>query len=169
MCQLAGSVLELEALDLEPPSTLVLRIAGDGRALETRANHLSNSAGYPVSIIPAEEDSLYWRGIRELEWVGDNAALLKVPITPKGIAVLDQNLVSFAAARRYSVAGNLAWICWPGDRPLDELDRILQSTGLSGLVIRGSADRVHLGARQTGPFLKRVKEAFDPHNRFPGF
>jgi hypothetical protein len=70
--------------------------------------------------------------------------------------------------RRYGVAGNVAWLAWPADRPLAEL--LLD--GLSGLVARGPS--LHgaspwLGAspEPASSFARSVKGALDPQQRLP--
>jgi hypothetical protein len=67
----------------------------------------------------------------------------------------------------YAAGGQQALLAWPGDRPLDELDRTLEGLALSGLVIRGrSAERRRLGSRPGEAAIDRARLALDPRCLF---
>jgi hypothetical protein len=83
------------------------------------------------------------------------------------VATLDAELVVAGAARRYSRAATVAWIAWPPQRSLAELDRLLGRHGLTGLALTGPAGSGLLGARTGGAFAHRVRRALDPDDRFP--
>ena len=145
MCRWTGGPMELDAIDLEPPGTLMVRMGGDEAALRQRATAIGGE-------IVADE---YWRGVNEFAWAGET--LVKVAVTPRRIVELDKRL---SRKRRYSVAGNVAWIT--------QTDVDLGSLGLSGLVVRGERP-IRLGADASGTFVPRVKRALDPDGRFPPF
>jgi glycolate oxidase FAD binding subunit len=163
MCQLAGGPWELEAIDLEPPGGLILRLAGEQDAVTDRAQRIMQSVGRGGQIMT--QAAAYWNQVDRFGWAAEGL-LVKAPITPKRIETLDPCLAAADAQRRYSVAGNVAWIAWPADRALAELDDILRRAGLSGLVIRGPAERVRLGVDGARAFVDRIKRALDPDGRF---
>ncbi|RJP27067.1 MAG: FAD-binding protein [Candidatus Omnitrophota bacterium] len=167
--QSASSTWELEALDIEPPATLLLRIAGDENALRARAQRIQNRIERPAQVMTDAEEKDYWRSLAEMKWLGKNAILVKVPMTPKRIADFDASLLSYSVMRRYCVAGNLAWLAWPVDRPLDALHTLLLSMDLSGLVVFGPANRIFLGKEISQDLIRRVRKALDPDQRFPEY
>jgi hypothetical protein len=82
------------------------------------------------------------------------------------MAALDQELAELGATRRYSVAGNVAWIALPQAAQLLTLDRALTALSLAGVVVRGPVGRPLLGVRSGESFYGRVKQALDPDMRF---
>lgn len=171
--KLVGQPLDLDSVDLTPTdrgATLWVRLAGLAGALPARIERLRAALGGGEPVAEAEE-AAFWRAARELAWVpsvpsaveGAGWSLVKAPITPKKIAALDQRLRP-DAVRRYSVAGQVAWIAAP-DR--DALDAALTEAGLSGLVLVGPAGKARLGVQPGAAFERRIKQALDPLDRFP--
>lgn len=158
--------IELDALELEPPGTLVVRLAGDPEALPARAKRVQQLAGVDAATLPQDEASAYWRNINEWNWIGD-APMIKVPTTPAKIAALDEALASLGVQRRYSVAGNVTWIAWPKERAIKDIDSILGELSLAGLVFRGPAALARLGVDVELPLTRRIKTALDPNARLP--
>jgi hypothetical protein len=68
---------------------------------------------------------------------------------------------------RLSLAANVAWLAWPGERPVDELDAALRALDLAGTVLTGPPGRVLLGTVRGGAFAARIRRAIDPDGRFP--
>lgn len=168
MVHLVGRPLDLEALDLEPPATLLIRVAGDEASLAAHARRVGDTTKRPHEVIPAEEDADYWRAQRAFHWLPAEHFLIKVPLTLRSLAHLDGVAERQDLVRRYSVAGNVAWLAWPVARALGELDL----AGLTGLVARGPS--LHgaspfVGALQNSaaPFARSVKNALDPRQRLP--
>lgn len=168
MAELARRPLELEALELEPPATLMIRVAGDEAALARHVQRVGDATGGPYEVMAGEEETSYWRAQRAFAWVETGLRLIKVPLTVRHVARLDKAVERQEVPRRYGVAGNVAWLTWPPDRPLGELDL----AGYSALVVRGP--RLHgvspwLGpsAKRAAPFARRIKEALDPERRLP--
>jgi glycolate oxidase FAD binding subunit len=165
LVRLRRSSFELEAADLVPPGTLLLRLGGVASALEARRSELIAFLSAPqVASMTGDEERRLWHDVRECTWAG-SAAIVKVPVTPSRIAALDARLLPHDVPRRYSVAGDLAWLAWPG--PIDVLDGILRELGLRGVMLTG--DRVQgplLGAPPDAMFLGRVRLALDPRGVF---
>ncbi len=163
--KLTAQPLDLDSLDLAPSAagaTLWVRLAGLADALPGRSERLRGVLGGGETVSGAEEAAL-WRAVRELTWVPAGWSLVKVPLTPKKILGLEQHLMA-QDIRRYSVAGQVAWIA-TADRA--RLDAILTQTGLNGLVLIGPPAQVRLGVQPGASFERRVKQALDPHGRFP--
>ncbi|MDQ4077728.1 MAG: FAD-binding protein [Chloroflexota bacterium] len=163
MVRLTTSPLELHALELEPPDTLWVRIGGLERALADRLDVLRAFLGQGATLDGTEEVG-FWRAARELEWVPEGWALVKVPITQKRIPRLEGQLATHDCRRRYGVGGNVAWVAWSGD--LAELDSFLVQLELPGLVLLGWSERPLLGCSLDNAFARRVKAALDPAGRF---
>ena len=106
-----------------------------------------------------------WRSVRDFAWVADGWSLVKIPITPSRIPAMENELQSSEAIRRYCVGGNVAWVAWPADD--DKLDNLLRRLSLVGMRVLGPYGRVFLGIHSNTVFARRVKQALDPHNRFP--
>lgn len=172
---LAAAPLDLDALDLLPatadePVTLWVRLGGLADALPPRVVRLRTFLTDRVS----ETKTLVewsnvaaadlWAGARDFAWVPPGWNLLKIPITAARIPLLEEQLAGREAARRYSVAGNMAWLGWPEDPAA--LHDLLASLGLSALVLWGPPGRPLLGKRAGEAFARRVKHALDPVNRF---
>lgn len=163
--KLTGQPLDLDSVDLTPAergATLWVRLAGLAAALPGRLARLQDVLG-GGEVVAESEEARFWRDARELAWMPAGWSLVKVPVTPKKIVGLDQSLPA-QAARRYSVAGQVAWIA---TADLAGLDAALTEVGLSGLVLLGPADKLRLGVQPGAPFERRAKQALDPADRFP--
>ncbi|MFQ5613845.1 MAG: FAD-binding protein [Anaerolineae bacterium] len=166
MVRLTTSPLDLEALDLEPPGKLWIRLGGPAAILPARLDRLQTLTG-GGQVHTGSADEVLWRAVRDFHWLPQGWSLAKVPLTPRQIPGLDERLAAPGARRRYSVGGNLAWIAWPDDP--GALDEILRSLDLAGLALTGPAAQPWLGLRTGagGAFGQRVKQALDPAGRFP--
>lgn len=161
MCALATSAFDLEAVDLAPPSTLWVRVAGLRESLLARVDRLRAFLGGEVELV--EEDAAVWEGAREFTWLPAGWSLVKVPTTPRRVAELESKLAGAESVRRYSAGGNVAWVGWPGDPGL--LGKTLAELGLRGLRLLGPPGPVALGRWEANPFGVRVKHALDPAGR----
>ena len=122
-------------------------------------------------VLTGDDEAALWEGAREFTWVPGDAALIKVPVTPKRIPQLEAMLEQTSAVRRYSVGGQVAWLSWP--HALDVLDTELSRLRMAGLAIFGP-ELVAGGPfgligeqRSRQAFAARVKAALDPAVRFP--
>jgi glycolate oxidase FAD binding subunit len=175
--RLYGSQLDINALDLEPNpagATLWVRLGGSAGALPARLERLrSLLGGGEVFQGPREAD--LWRNAREFAWVPEGWSLIKVPLTPRRIAELEERIKDPkgptdssgplpASIRRYSAGGQVAWLA--ASAPPKTMDTFLSALELSGLVLSGPAGPIRLGVRAGEPFARRVKMALDPIGRF---
>ncbi|MBX3050679.1 MAG: FAD-binding protein [Caldilineaceae bacterium] len=159
------SKYDINGLDFGPSEmgwTVWVRLGGFAAALDDRMTTLRQQIG-SGDILTGDTETDFWQSAVRFDWLASDAALVKVPVTPGRITSLEGALAS-AFPRRYSVGGNLLWLGW--DKPISELDSLLTSQGLSGLLLRGAADSPWLGKRPGGAFLARVKTALDPDEKF---
>lgn len=173
LVKLRRSTFELEAVDLRPPGTLVVRLGGIDEMLKTRAAALVSflMPGEITLLQPADADA-EWHGARHFRWLGGSGwPLVKVAITPGRMVKLEEGLAAAAAGqdvpRRYSAGGEVAWIGWPG--PIEALDRLLKECGLSGLVLTDSGEGAGsplIGVPFDTVFAGRLREALDPRGVF---
>ncbi|HVS13759.1 MAG TPA: FAD-binding protein [Thermoanaerobaculia bacterium] len=173
--RLAGAPLDLEALDLAPAAgggwLALVRLGGPRGSLEARARRVESLLGVAARRIDAEGDAELWRSCRELEWVGPDRDLVRVPISPRVAPRLEAALAGLAGAsaadRRYAAGCSVAWIACPRSRTVAELERVLAELGLVGQVVLGTGARAILGAIPGAGFARRLRSALDPGGRFP--
>lgn len=162
--KLTTAALELDGLEFSPPGILWIRMGGLPTTLPTRLDNLQRFLGSGEWLSEAEE-TVFWQTAREMQWVAANTAVFKIPLTPKRISALEQTLQNSGTIRRYSMAGQVAYVCWP-DSPRS-IHEILINQGLSGQLLLGTAVPAPLFGKPPDPiFTKRVKEALDPQGKF---
>ena len=155
---------DLEAVDLEPPSTLWLRLGGFQEALPTRVAAVRRVLGRDAEVCTGEQDAIAWHRAREFAWAPEGRPLVRVPITLPTLAHLDAVLAHHETVRRYIIAGNLALIAWA--EPLDTLADLLRDMALTGQVLLGPAGRPFIGMEQPNAFEERLRGVMDPDSRF---
>jgi len=162
LIQLTSSSIEILCLELEPREgswILMARLGGDPSLFGDRISNfgelLKNAA-----TLQGEEEINTWDEIIEFQWVPENTVLVKVPIIPKNIPLLDDFLNKNNTSRRYSAGANVAWIAW--SEPISRLDQKLKELNLMGLSLLGNSDQVRLGAWERGVFYNKIKNALDP-------
>jgi glycolate oxidase FAD binding subunit len=166
VCRLASAPFDLVAVDLLPAEDhvdLLVRLGGKKNSLAARIQRLQKLLGRGQSF-REDEEAFLWRSAREFEWLPANCLLVKVPVIPKQIPNLDKCLDQHLALRRYSAGANVAWVAWPGKTA--DIDQILNSLDLSGLVVIGTAVMPLLGKRTGQEFARRIKKALDPSKKW---
>ncbi len=164
LVRLSTTAFDLEAVDLEPPGVLWVRIGGFEESLVRRVDRIRSFLGGSVQVLAGAEEEAVWERAREFPWVPSGSCLVKVPTTPRRLLDLEARLARAGALRRYSVGGNVAWVAWPLD--LSALQRILVDLGLSGLCVLGPPQGGILGEWMGEAFARRVKQALDPEGKF---
>lgn len=177
MSKLAVAPLDLDAVELipQPNSTvqMILRVGGAENVLFARLGRLEDLL-MDGTIVDLEEEGSLWRGLSNFDWIPTNAALVKIPTSPRQLRILDAYFDS-DTKRIYSVGGHLCWLAW--DDSLARLDQILTEQALSGLILsRGkessiSNDKAHiqgplLGRHNNGTFGHRIQQGLDPQGKF---
>ncbi|MEI2692604.1 MAG: FAD-binding protein [Anaerolineae bacterium] len=171
MADLTARPLDIEAIDLELADrgvSLLVRIGGREELLRPRMERLQGILG-SGEMLTGDAEGTFWRGSGEMQWAASSDALVKTPLNAQQIVALDQKLAELGVLRRYSVAGNTAWIALPETGQLPELNSALASLALGGVLVRGPAGQPLLGLRSGQSFYRRVKQVLDPGGRFGDF
>ncbi|MGH2545219.1 MAG: FAD-binding protein, partial [Ardenticatenaceae bacterium] len=163
LVKVAASTLELETADLAPPGRLSLRVGGRASVLPQRIARLREFIGEGKQLAAPDEQE-QWRQAREMTWVPVGWALVKIPLTPRKIMLLEALFDRYECRRRYSVGGNVLWLAWP--HPTQELDALLKAQNLAALVLSGATVSPLIGQPLDNTFARRVKAALDPAGRF---
>jgi glycolate oxidase FAD binding subunit len=162
------SIFELDALDIEPDTnqwTMLVRVTGNQDTLSERTKRFLNTLKNRTSLKNAIEsinEASSWEAINDFSWVDHNKSIVKVTLSPKQIPALDNDLQD-STQRRYSVGGNIAWIATDD---LATLSTTLETHQLTGLPIVGQADSAIIGQPIDNVLSERVKQVFDPKNKF---
>lgn len=163
---------EMDVLDMEPLAegrfSLIMRLGGLSSALPGRIDRLqtflyAKTEAVAHEVIQADADEQLWRQVNAFAWVPEGLNLVKVPISPKRIPLLENVVRSLAPHRRYTAGGNVAWLAVPD---VDPLDTLLNTVNLPGLVLFGPPGRPFIGPRQGVSLARRVKQALDPSGKF---
>lgn len=171
---LAKLPIEWSAIDLLAPVQLVVRFEGSHdylAAATTRIAHQASTMDAGLAVQRVEDETSYWHPFEDGSIVENGQSLVRVPLMPSQLIELDRETTSLTVARRYSVAGNLAWLTIANASQLSSLSDCLASLGLGGTVLLSPHDvtrsiPVHLGKRPSPSMLTRVKSALDPEGRF---
>ena len=161
------SQLDIVSLDLAPEAdgsaTVWIRIGGLTDSVPTRANRVRSMMG-GGEILDGPDETHLWSDARDFSWSQPGWNLLKVPLSPRQVTRLEDELARKESLRRYSSGANVAWIATP-ESP-DILDGLLNSIGLPGLVVVGSPSRVRIGRNEAQTLEERIRRVFDPIGRF---
>ncbi|MBS1891456.1 MAG: FAD-binding protein [Actinobacteria bacterium] len=178
IAELARGPVPPVALDLAPDGTVTARIAGSAELIEARATRLASSCSLWTPQVHKEQlavgedelDGAYWGEARRFAWVGGEARLVVVPLSPRKVVALDAELGRRGVERRYGLAANVAWVAWPAATPLAELSDLLAAQALSGVALTGEplAEPLLGERRSGGAFARRVASALDPAGVFAG-
>ena len=164
----AASPLEPFCIDLLPPSALLIRVGGLRAAQAARIDRLlrlcRQAGAMGIETLSAEEETAAWAQARELTWAEELPWLLRIATTSSDIPALDASLETLGARRRYSGAGNSAWIACPDSVHRDDLESVCQKVGGVGVVLRGAA--AVLGDPPGEGFRRRLRSVFDPQSKF---
>jgi glycolate oxidase len=164
--RVAAAGLDLEALDLEPPGRVWVRLGGPAEGLERRLGRAEKGLGLAGERLLGGEEAEPWSVARELAWAPEGTHLAKLATTPGRVPELDAALAPAAAARRYSAGCHLCWVAWPADRPASALDSIARELAVTGVWLTGSPRSPLLGAAGGGAFATRVSRGLDPAGVF---
>ena len=104
--RLTSSQMDFFAIDLEPApdgASLWVRLGGLTAALPERLERLRGLAG-EGDVLVEDADAACWRAAREFTWRPEDAALVKVPVTPGRIARLESDLTGLRNLSGLAVA-----------------------------------------------------------------
>ncbi len=170
LTRIALSPAEVFCLDLIPPHRLLVRIAGWQEASLDHVARIRTLVSGESRLHEGEAEEEVWKDAREFTWQPENSSLVRVPLLPSQIptseALLNALGDASSLARRYTVGGNLLWVCWPADRPWSDLEKFLQELGRPGQVVTGSIPQAEIGLIRSQVFAKRLRGVFDPRGKF---
>src|SRR5205823_1666501 len=119
-------------------------VDGRGRLVAGGGKVVKNAAGFDLpkllvgsigrlgaiaELFDGADDAELWERAAALAWLPDGARLVRVALAPRQVPQLDAQLAAAGARARYSLGANLAWVAWPVERPLDDLDAALRALG----------------------------------------
>jgi glycolate oxidase FAD binding subunit len=162
----AAGPRELDAVDVLPGGRLLIRLGGEPEALAGRAERLVAAVGAQGRVYDGVGDTALWSEARELRLAAPDATIVRVPVSVRTCVALEHAMREAGAATRISLAGNLAWVAWPAERPRIELERVLRDAALTGVVVCGARGAAVVGAPVRHAFGERIRRALDPHRRF---
>ena len=149
---------EPDALEILPDGrTVLLRLAAPEPALDAISSEVL--ARWPGSPLTTDEAIKTWSDIAEFRWAG--SCLVKAPVTPDQVPALHQ--AAEGVAIHISAGGNVAYLSAPVATMCDHL---LCSQRLRGVTLRGDAP-LWPGGCPSPQIWQSVKQALDPHGRFP--
>jgi len=159
---------EIDALDVEatPDGEYILlaRMGGLTDVLPGRGTRLEGVVEASAERLMGDEDRSFWRGRNDLDWASDVVNIVKVPIAPRQMPMLEDRLGNTPLLRRYTAGANVAWIA---GNNISGLGDVLDELGLVGLHFIGDAGGSPFIGTQKGIALaQRAKRALDPEGRF---
>lgn len=163
---LARSRFEPHALELLPPTRVLVRFGGLHKALPERLERVQATLGQAGEVLVGDAEAEVWRGARAFRWLPPDHALVKVVHSPGRLLEIETALGPLALPRRYSVGGNVLYLGLPPEISASTLDALLQRLELSGLALTGELPTPQLGRPTGNVFLERVRRVFDPHGIF---
>jgi len=166
MQRLALSGFEAWALELLPPTRLLVRFGGLSEALLQRLERVQTFLGQTGEVITGKAEAKLWQEANAFSWLPAGHALVKVVHSPRQVRALEQTLTPFDVPHHYGVGGNVCYLAWPEGLEQATLDTLLKRQRLSGLALSGSWSEPRLGVQTGSAFLERVTQVFDPHGIF---
>lgn len=161
--------VDICAVELESDGSLKVRVAGDELTSQKLVHHIVEKLGTSqyANWFGADEHK-YWHDSSHTIWADCASALVRVPLTVSQIVALDRDLERLGCVRRYSAAGNVAWIALPDAHLIERLSDLLCQHQLKGLVVRGDSP-VMIGTDPAANFAKRIQRAIDPKGLFVSY
>ena len=165
--------LQIAAIEIDPPDSMIIRIAGPQDALANMADRVDGLIGSPASRVmnPVTEQRI-WADRSELGWVDDGQAIAKIATTMQHIEPLLQSLPAIDCVRGMisSCAGTVMWVALDLAQTTRPLDHLLKQLNLSAVVVSGQVrDLTLLGNREWVRFATRIQRAIDPAAKFASF
>ena len=154
--ELSRSRFEPDAIEYLPAECrLVLRMGGPAESLPALNNAVGGENG---------PDDTWWRQRKEFTWANDSKALIRIATSPRQVVPLLNALAADSDARtQVSAAGNTVWV---NTGEVSQLDEILGSLQLTGLVHRGPSTALWLGHKSDQKIDAALQAVFDPEHRF---
>ena len=168
--KLGSSPLEMDALDIERAENkryaCLIRLGGLVDALPGRVSRLQqylnrHTTVSQMQLIEGATEEALWQALNDFSWAKEASSLVKVPLAPKQVPLLDAELGDTPC--RYTAGGNVAWIA---PQESSTLATKLKKRGLIGLQLIGKPNSPYVGQAKGVALAQRVKQALDPNGRF---
>jgi len=170
---LGRSPFDIHALDLLPSASsgyqLFIRLSGLAKALQERSERIIGylkqeiSSRTAISILGKDEDLSRWANMVSIKKARAEECLFQVATTIQTFQQLEEEPAIRDSVRRYCSAANLLFLY------TSEPDRIkatLQSFPLPFLILDGNAKIKQTQTESALPMYSRLKQVFDPKNKF---
>lgn len=147
---------EPDAIEYLPSERrLVLRMGGPVESLDALNAAVGGDPG---------PDHTWWQQRKEFTWMDSSVTLIRVATSPREIVPLLNGLAVDPVTRvQVSAAGNTVWI---NSAAVSQIDEILHSLQLTGLVHRGPSRDQWLGHKSDRKLDAALQAVFDPEHRF---
>ena len=166
LVELNSRPFDLEGLELVPPDSVLVRIGGIREAFDVRLRNIEETLSIPMVRLSESEETDILRDLRNFSWRPDHHGLAKIAISPGRIDDLYELFQSINCPCRFGGGGCVAWVAYPHVEARDRLCDGLRIRNLAGLLLIGENDSPLLGNWEENTFLKRIRAALDPEDRF---
>ena len=143
---------DVDAVEVDPPGKITLRIGGDPTALVQRMQRIRNEIGANFDVLDEVEALTFWTSRREFKPV-PGGWRLRIPCAPHDVLALSGTLSAVGARHYFSSGGNVAFAVWPTEVSLHQLGRPFQNLDGPNMALKN-------------PFYRAVQSAVDPEGRF---
>ena len=167
IAQLARSRFEFDAIDYRAiEKRIALRLRGDDAVNRQMANVIGQSIAASIDIVSDDDASLFWSGVRELNWHTPDATILKVPHTPaQALELIKWSDLREDTNIHVMAAGAVSWIAL-SDEAVAGLHQQLCKLEIPAVAVMGPGDRSQWGYREPDELHERIRCALDPVARF---
>jgi len=178
MAEAMQSPADVSAAAHVPGEGTYLRLEGIAPSVVARRDRLMKLISHDAGVLGEKESAKVWKGIRDVKplWSAKDSAIWRVSVTPtEGAEVAARIGAKLDAAHFYDWAGGLIWLAVADAE--DGGAGVIRSSYSSGHAtllrapesVRQAVDAFEPQSPALAALARRVKEAFDPHNRFnPG-
>lgn len=178
MSEAMQSPADVSAAAHLPKEGTYLRLEGIGPSVAARRDRLVKLLQRDAGVLGEKESAKLWSGIRDVKpfWSLTTSSVWRLSVTPtEGARIASAVTERLDAVHFYDWAGGLVWLAVAGSE--DGGESVIRSALTSGhatLVRAPDAVRARVSAFTPQPpalaaLSARVKQAFDPENRFnPG-
>lgn len=175
LATLATHPWDLDALEVQPDGSVLIRLAGHSDALVKHGQRIqSRLSKFYSSFLTGPQQQQVWSAYADWLWGQADQALVRVPVSLRCLFDFDEQLDEMDIQRAYGSGGHVAWLRWqpspenPGTR-FKRLHKYLVETKRGGQLIQGPGPTTWLGDFPGQAFYQRLKNVFDPRGRLGNF
>ncbi len=166
--RLGRTAIELDALDIDESNRILARVGGSATVSRASAERVLKILERNGEIVEyGEVEHRFWQPLLDWSWHRETSDLIRLPITGPQIVELTAAIQNFDTRRRFSVAGNVAWIDLAASSEREKLHSQLTAMRLGGRVLRSSNNTLSgIGFVTGNLFADRISAVFDPGKKF---